>query len=90
MRNAYGRQLGSFNTVAPMDGAGTIPMVFIRAPYVASVDGSARELARVDGKIVAVRQGNQLATAFHPELTDSPAVHRLFLDIVASSRRRSA
>ncbi len=82
VRNAYGRQLGSFRIEAPMDGVGTIPMVFIRAPYVAKTNGSSRILATVDGHIVAVRQGNQLGTAFHPELAPDLSVHRLFIDII--------
>ena len=57
-RNAYGRQLGSFYTEAPCKGVGTVPMTFIRAPYIASVSGSTQELATADGNIVAARQGN--------------------------------
>lgn len=81
-RNAYGRQLGSFETTAQMQEVGEIPMVFIRAPYIASVSGDTRVLAEVDGKIVAAREGNQLVTAFHPELTDDTRVHEYFLDMV--------
>ena len=81
-RNAYGRQLGSFETTAQMQEVGEIPMVFIRAPYIASVSGDTRVLAEVDGKIVAAREGNQLVTAFHPELTDDTKVHEYFLDMV--------
>lgn len=80
-RNAYGRQLGSFATEHEMEGVGRIPMTFIRAPYIESVSGDARVLAEVDGHIVAAQQGNQLVTAFHPELNDDPAVHRYFLSI---------
>lgn len=80
-RNAYGRQLGSFATEHEMDGVGRVPMTFIRAPYIESVSGDARALAVVNGHIVAARQGNQLVTAFHPELNDDPAVHRYFLSI---------
>ena len=82
-RNAYGRQLGSFYTEADCKGVGTVPMTFIRAPYIQSVSGGAEALAVVDGNIVAARQGNQLVTAFHPELNDSLAIHRLFLDTAA-------
>mgnify|MGYP000920158139 CR=1 FL=1 len=78
-RNAYGRQLGSFETHAGFRGLGEIPMVFIRAPYIVAVSGDAQALAEIDGRIVAARQGNQLATAFHPELTDDVSVHRYFL-----------
>ncbi len=80
-RNAYGRQLGSFATEHEMEGVGRIPMTFIRAPYIESVSGDARVLAEVDGHIVAAQQGNQLVTAFHPELNSDPAVHRYFLSI---------
>lgn len=82
LRNAYGRQLGSFYVEAPMKGVdGNIPMTFIRAPFIEKVWGDAEVLAEVDGKIVAARQGNQLVTAFHPELNDGLEVHRLFLDM---------
>lgn len=80
LRNAYGRQLGSFYTEAPMKGIeGNIPMTFIRAPYIKEVWGDAEVLAEVDGKIVAARQGNQLVTAFHPELNESLEIHKYFL-----------
>ncbi len=82
VRNAYGRQLGSFETVSGFAGK-DIPMTFIRAPYVESVGSDVQVLSEVDGRIVAVRQGNQLATAFHPELTDDLSVHRYFLKDVA-------
>ncbi len=81
-RNAYGRQLGSFYTEAEMDGLGIIPMTFIRAPYIESVSGAARALASVDGNIVAAQEGNQLVTAFHPELNDSCAVHEYFCSLI--------
>lgn len=81
-RNAYGRQLGSFYTEAPFKGVnGNIPMTFIRAPYINKVYNGTEVLAEVDGKIVAARQGNQLVTAFHPELNGSLAVHQYFLDL---------
>ena len=82
LRNAYGRQLGSFYVEAPMKGIeGNIPMTFIRAPYIKEVWGDAEVLAEVDGKIVAARQGKQLVTAFHPELNDSLEIHKYFLDM---------
>lgn len=86
-RNAYGRQLGSFYAEEECRGAGKIPMTFIRAPYIESVSGDAEVLAVVDGNIVAARQGNQLVTAFHPELSDDQAVHSLFLDIIERFNR---
>ena len=80
LRNAYGRQLGSFYIEAPMKGIeGNVPMTFIRAPYIKEVWGDAEVLAEVDGKIVAARQGNQLVTAFHPELNESLEIHKYFL-----------
>ena len=82
-RNAYGRQLGSFNTEDEFRGIGEIPMTFIRAPYIAEVFGEAEVLARVDGKIVAARQNNQLVTAFHPELSDDLKVHQYFLNMIS-------
>ena len=81
-RNAYGRQLGSFSAEAAFDGIGTIPMTFIRAPYISGISGTARPLATVDGKCVAAQQEHQLVTAFHPELTDDLRVHQYFLDMV--------
>lgn len=79
-RNAYGRQLGSFAVDAELSGIGTFPFRFIRAPYVEQADPQVDILATVDDKIVAVKYKNQLALAFHPELTDNLAVHKLFLD----------
>ena len=80
-RNAYGRQLGSFRTHADFGALGTIPMTFIRAPYIEKVGAGVKVLAEVDGKIVAVQYGKQLALAFHPELDvqESTAVHEYFL-----------
>lgn len=82
-RNAYGRQLGSFYTEDGFDGLGSIPMTFIRAPYIDSVGEGVEILSEVDGRIVAARQGRQLVTAFHPELADDLSVHRYFLEEVA-------
>ncbi|MCR5271131.1 MAG: pyridoxal 5'-phosphate synthase glutaminase subunit PdxT [Prevotella sp.] len=84
-RNAYGRQLGSFRTTAPVTGIGEdIPMTFIRAPYIKEVlSPQCQVLARVDGHIVAARQGHQLVTAFHPELDNDTRVHQAFLDSIA-------
>lgn len=82
VRNAYGRQLGSFYTESEFSGVGKIPMTFIRAPYISEVSGDTQILASVDGKIVAARQKNQLVTAFHPELNEDTSVHRYFLDMI--------
>ena len=83
-RNAYGRQLASFKTEASFGSAGQIPMVFIRAPYATGVGNGVEILAEVDGKIVAARQKNMLACAFHPELTENTAVHSFFLQMCRS------
>lgn len=82
-RNAYGRQLGSFYAEAPMKGIdGDIPMTFIRAPYIERVGAGVEVLAEVNGHIVAAREGNQLVTAFHPELNDDTRVHELFVNMI--------
>lgn len=83
VRNAYGRQLGSFYTRAEFKGIGQIPMTFIRAPYIENTFGGAEALATVNGHIVAARQSNQLVTAFHPELNDDLSVHKYFVDMIA-------
>ncbi|MBS5794477.1 MAG: pyridoxal 5'-phosphate synthase glutaminase subunit PdxT [Clostridiales bacterium] len=83
-RNAYGRQLGSFNTVSKFNNK-EIPMTFIRAPYVEKANNDVEILSIVDNKIVAVRQNNQLATAFHPELTDCYDVHKYFINMVKNN-----
>ena len=82
-RNAYGRQLGSFHTVDTVKGIGTdVPMTFIRAPYIERVLSDKVEvLSTVDGHIVAARQGNQIATAFHPELDEDTRLHEFFLGL---------
>lgn len=92
-RNAFGRQVDSFETDLDFAGLPGRPVraVFIRAPWVESVGPEVEVLARVPdgpgagaaaGRIVAVRQGNVLATAFHPELTGDRRVHHLFCDMV--------
>lgn len=80
-RNAYGRQLGSFHTDAEVSGIGTVPMTFIRAPYVAHTSDGVEVTAQVDGKIVGVRYKNQLAFSFHPELDDDTRIHEAFLKL---------
>jgi 5'-phosphate synthase pdxT subunit len=91
-RNAFGRQVDSFEGDVEMAGIGGGPFhaVFIRAPWVEKVGPDVEILARVsggpaDGRIVAVRQGNLLATAFHPELTGDPRVHRHFVELVTTA-----
>jgi 5'-phosphate synthase pdxT subunit len=85
-RNAFGRQVDSFEAPVALDGVAGPPLtaVFIRAPWVESVEPGVEVLGRVAdgpaaGRIVAVRQGNLLATSFHPELTGDLRVHRLFV-----------
>ena len=84
-RNAYGRQLGSFYTEAVCKGVGTVPMTFIRAPYIASVSDGVEVLATVGERIVAARQSSQLVTAFHPELNGDLSLHRYFLEMVSQN-----
>ena len=85
-RNAYGRQLGSFETKAPVKGVGEdIDMVFIRAPYIESVGENVEILSTVDGNIVAAQEDNMLVTSFHPELTEDLRLHKYFINIVSKS-----
>lgn len=65
---------------ASLVGIGTFPMEFIRAPYVESVSDGVEVLAEVDGRIVGVRYGKQLAVAFHPELGGDHRIHQWFLE----------
>jgi 5'-phosphate synthase pdxT subunit len=91
-RNAFGRQVDSFEADLdiPALGKEPYPAVFIRAPYIESADGNVEVLATLaDGTVVAVRQGNLLATAFHPELTNDLRFHRYFLDMVRGSDRQA-
>ena len=85
-RNAFGRQVDSFETELAVQGLGSEPLhaIFIRAPVVVEVGDAAGVLARLpDGRAVAVQQGPHLATAFHPELTPDRRLHRHFLHTVA-------
>ena len=84
VRNAFGRQVDSFEADLriPTLGERPFPAVFIRAPVVEGAGDGVEVLARLpDGRIVAARQGQLLATAFHPELTDDPRFHKLLLDM---------
>jgi pyridoxal 5'-phosphate synthase pdxT subunit len=88
-RNAFGRQVASFEGDVHLDGIGSDPIhgVFIRAPWFEEVSDEVDVLARVEdgpaeGRIVAVRQGSLLATSFHPEMTGDGRVHELFVRIV--------
>jgi 5'-phosphate synthase pdxT subunit len=85
-RNAFGRQVDSFETEISIPVLGEKPLtgVFIRAPLIESVGKEAEVLARLDdGTIVAARQGKLLVCSFHPELTDDTRFHHYFLDIVS-------
>jgi pyridoxal 5'-phosphate synthase pdxT subunit len=85
-RNAYGRQLDSFEADVAIPSLGDEPVhgVFIRAPVVSEVGTDVEVLARdADGRPIAVRQGRVLATAFHPELTGDRRLHRLMLELIA-------
>ena len=84
-RNAFGRQVDSFETDLSVPALGAVPFhaVFIRAPTVDDVGEDVEVLATLeDGRVVAVRQRKALATAFHPELTDDDRFHRYFLELV--------
>jgi len=81
-RNAFGRQVDSFSVDIPLKNIGKFHCVFIRAPAVESVGKGVEVLGTYKGKIIAVRQGNILATAFHPELTDDTRVHEYFIRLI--------
>ncbi|MFD7895071.1 pyridoxal 5'-phosphate synthase glutaminase subunit PdxT [Streptomyces sp. NPDC059743] len=83
-RNAFGRQNESFEAAVEVAGVegGPVEGVFIRAPWVESVGAEVQVLAEYGGHVVAVRQGNALATSFHPELTGDHRLHRFFTELV--------
>jgi 5'-phosphate synthase pdxT subunit len=88
-RNAFGRQVDSFEGPVSIDGVGEFDAVFIRAPWAEAVGSAVTVLGRVDeagapSRIVAVRQGPLLATSFHPELSGDPRVHQLFVSMIRS------
>jgi 5'-phosphate synthase pdxT subunit len=94
-RNAFGRQVDSFESDVAVEGldGGPVHAVFIRAPWVEEAGPGVEVLGRVlggpaDGRIVAVRQGHLVATSFHPELTGDRRVHALFVDLVGGSLAR--
>lgn len=82
-RNAYGRQIDSFETTEIIEEVSTnpIPLVFIRAPYIISSGDNVKIIHKVKGNIVAARQNNILATSFHPELTKNTEFHKYFLSM---------
>jgi 5'-phosphate synthase pdxT subunit len=92
VRNAFGRQVDSFEIDLPFDEIEGAPVhaIFIRAPLIRSVGEGVKAVATLaDGEIVAARQGHLLATSFHPELTDDTRVHEYFLRMVESDKRAS-
>ncbi|MGV8123209.1 MAG: pyridoxal 5'-phosphate synthase glutaminase subunit PdxT [Candidatus Xenobiia bacterium LiM19] len=92
-RNAYGRQIDSFETTLPFPGSegSSLRALFIRAPQITRVGPEVKVLASLpDGKPVAVKNGNKLAVTFHPELTEDTQVHRYFVRMVEKSRQNCA
>ncbi len=90
-RNAFGRQRQSFEADIEIDGIGDEPLraIFIRAPWVESHGAGVEVLASYEGHPVAIREGGVLACAFHPELTDDPRLHALFMAMTTGARERS-
>lgn len=86
VRNAYGRQLGSFYTENKFGSFGDVPMTFIRAPYIKNVGAGVEVLAEVDGKIVAAKYGNQIGMSFHPELNQDLRIHQSFVDLISQQK----
>jgi 5'-phosphate synthase pdxT subunit len=89
-RNAFGRQLQSFEADLAVEGIGDEPLraVFIRAPWVERRGPGVEVLASFEGHPVAVREGAVLASAFHPELTDDPRFHAIFMAMTTATRER--
>jgi len=89
-RNAFGRQVDSFEEDIPVQGieGGPVRAVFIRAPFVSEVHEGVEVLAEFQGHPVLVREGDLLAAAFHPELTDDVRVHRMFIEMVEKAKKR--
>jgi pyridoxal 5'-phosphate synthase pdxT subunit len=85
-RNAFGRQVHSFETDLEILGD-PVRAVFIRAPWIAEAGDEVEVLAEVDGHPVAVRQGTMLAVSFHPELAGDDTLHRRLLEAIAARRR---
>jgi len=90
-RNAFGRQLQSFEADLEVEGAGDEPLqaVFIRAPWVERHGPGVEVLASYEGHPVAIREGSVLACAFHPELTDDPRFHAIFMAMTTAARERA-
>ncbi|WP_207732413.1 pyridoxal 5'-phosphate synthase glutaminase subunit PdxT [Heliobacterium chlorum] len=90
VRNAFGRQVDSFEVPLAIDEVSSepYPAVFIRAPFIEKAGPSVKILAEHNGKVVMARQGSFLASAFHPELTQDGRVHAYFMDVVRESRQK--
>jgi pyridoxal 5'-phosphate synthase pdxT subunit len=90
-RNAFGRQLQSFEADLEIEGIGDEPLraIFIRAPWIERSGDGVEVLASYDGHPVAVREGTVLASAFHPELTDDPRFHAIFMAMTTAARSRA-
>jgi len=90
-RNAFGRQLQSFEADLEVVGVGDEPLraVFIRAPLIARLGEGVEELASYEGRPVAIREGGVLACAFHPELTEDSRMHALFMAMTTGARERA-
>jgi 5'-phosphate synthase pdxT subunit len=89
-RNAFGRQIQSFEADVPVKGAGAMRAVFIRAPWVEEVGDGVEVLAEFDGHPVAVREDNVLAVAFHPELTGDGRLHQWLIDRIREHSTKEA
>ena len=89
-RNAFGRQMQSFEADLEIEGIGDEPLraVFIRAPWVERRGLGVEVLASYDGHPVAIREGSVLACAFHPELTDDPRFHAIFMAMITTAHER--
>lgn len=87
-RNAFGRQLHSFEADFEVEGVdgGTVHAIFIRAPWIAEHGADVEVLAEVEGHPVAIRQGKILALSFHPELTGEDRLHRFFLELAGFTK----
>jgi 5'-phosphate synthase pdxT subunit len=89
-RNAFGRQVSSFEADVEVEGAGAMRAVFIRAPWVSEVGEGVEVLAELDGHPIAVREGDVTAVAFHPELTGDGRLHRWLVDRIRDQTAKEA
>ncbi|MCX7884313.1 MAG: pyridoxal 5'-phosphate synthase glutaminase subunit PdxT [Caloramator sp.] len=89
-RNAYGSQLDSFICHSKVEKVSKeeIPLIFIRAPYIVEVGNDVDVIFEIDGKVVAAREKNMLATSFHPELSTSLEFHKYFLNMCTENLKK--